>query len=86
MLLLLNAVENKIPDASDLVKTTTTTTDYDAKIPDTESKYFTSSDYNKFSNEIINAKIKEKELVDKHDIFGFINNSNLDKKIATLAT
>ena len=55
-------------------------------MPDTESKYFTSSDYNKFSNEIINAKIKEKELVDKHEIFGFINNSDLDKKIATLAT
>ena len=30
--------------------------------------------------------MKEKELVKKSDISGFINNSELDKKIATLAT
>ena len=31
-------------------------------------------------------KIKEKQLVDKSDITGFINNSDLNKKVATLAT
>ena len=36
-------------------------------------------------SEIFNAKIKEKELVDKSDMFDLINNSDLDKKIATLA-
>ena len=72
----LNAVKNKIPNASDLVKKT----DYDAKILDIESKY-----YNKFTNEIIIAKIKGKELVDKYDISRFIDNSDLGKKIATLA-
>ena len=78
-----NAVENKIPDVSNLVKIT----DYDdAKIPDIESKYFTTSKYNKFMNEIIGNKMKEKELVKKSDISGFINNSDLDNKIATLAT
>ena len=78
-----NAVENKIPDVSNLVKIT----DYDdAKIPDIESKYFTTSKYNKFMNEIIGNKMKEKELVKKSDISGFINNSDLDNKIATLST
>ena len=36
--------------------------------------------------EILNANIKEKELVNKSDISGFIDNSNLDKKKVTLAT
>ena len=34
----------------------------------------------------IDAKINEKELVHTSDITGFIDNSNLDKKIGTLAT
>ena len=36
--------------------------------------------------EILNANIKEKELVKKSDISGFIDNSNLDKKIAARTT
>ena len=36
--------------------------------------------------EILNTNIKEKELVNKSDISGFIDNSNLDKKIAALTT
>ena len=35
-------------------------TDFDAKIPDIESKYFTSFDYDKFMGEILNVNIKEK--------------------------
>ena len=31
-------------------------------------------------------KIKEKQLLDKSDITGFINNSDLNKKVGTLAT
>ena len=53
-------------------------------MPDIGTKYFTRSDYNKFTGEILNAKIKEQGLVDKSDIFGFIENSNLDKKIERL--
>ena len=41
---------------------------YDAKISHIESKYFTTSDYNKFSNEIIDIRIKEKQSVKKCDI------------------
>ena len=36
----LNVVKNKIPNGSNLVKKT----DYDAKISDIETKYFTTSD------------------------------------------
>ena len=61
-------------------------TDYDAKILEIEKNYFTNSDYNKFTNKIFDGNIKNKELVNKSDISKFINNSNLDKKIETLAT
>ena len=78
----LDDVKNKIPDITDLVKQT----DYDAKIKDIEDKYLTTSDYNKFTNEILDAKIKNKKLVNKSDISGFMNNSDLNKRIGTLAT
>ena len=57
--------ENKIPNATDLVKKTV----YDAKILEIEGKYFTTSDLNKFTSETLDAKIKQKELVNKSDIF-----------------
>ena len=69
-------VENKIPNVSDLGKKTKKT-DYDAKIKDTKNKYFTTSDYNKFINNIFNEKIKAKFLV---------NESDLTEKIKTLET
>ena len=55
----LTAVENKIPDIGNLVKKT----DYDAKISDTEFKYFTTADYNKLTSQTLNAKVKQKELI-----------------------
>ena len=39
--------------------------DYDAKISNIESKYFTTSGYKKISNKMIENKIKEKESVKK---------------------
>ena len=48
-------------------------TDYDVKISDIQSMYFVTSDYNKLTSEILNAKIKEKDLVNKFDISGFID-------------
>ena len=42
--------------------------------------------YNKFTSEVLDTKMKEKGLVDKSDISGFIDSSGLDKKLATLAT
>ena len=58
--------------------------DYDAKILDIELKYFTTSNYNKFTNEIIGNKVKEITLLNKSDVSGFIDNSNVNKNITTL--
>ena len=46
--------DNKMPHIFGLVKKT----DYDAKIPEIEGKYFTTF-YNKFMSEILDAKIKQ---------------------------
>ena len=73
----LDAVENKIPNVSNPVKKT----DYDAKILDINSKYFTSPDYNKFTSQTLDAKIKQKEIVDKSDIADLVKNAYLDKKM-----
>ena len=53
-------------------------------ISDVEKKYFITLDYNIFTREILDAKIKKR--VNKSDLSGFMNNSDLDKKIATLVT
>ena len=45
-------VENKTPDVSGLVKKT----DYNAKISDIETKYFTAFDYNKFKGEMLKGE------------------------------
>ena len=72
----LTAIENEIPDVSNLVKKKK---DYDAKILDIESKYFTTADYSKLTRQKLDAKMK-KRLADKFDIAGFINNADLDIK------
>ena len=76
----LTAVENKISDVSNLVKKT----DYDAKILDIESNYITTANYNKFTKEIVDNSMKNKNLVDRSAFARFINNTDLYKKLATL--
>ena len=71
-----------IPDVSDSVKKI----DYDSKIKDIGEKYFTTFDYNKFTSDILDSKIKQKELVNKSDFSNLVNNSELNTKLATLAT
>ena len=61
-------------------------TDFDAKISDIGSKYITTADYNRLTREIFDAKIEEKGLVDKSAVSEFINNTDWNKKVATLAT
>ena len=78
----LTPVENKISDVSNLFQKT----DYDAEVLDVKSKYFTAANYNKFANEKLDLKIKQKGLVDKSDIARFINNFDFNKQVATLAT
>ena len=72
----LTAIENKVPDVSDLVKET----NYDAEISDIAPKYFAMVGYNNFTSQTLDAKLKKKELVHKSAIAGFINNADLDKK------
>ena len=71
----MTAAENKIPDVNNLVKKT----NCDAKISEIENKYITTTDYNKFTKNIVDNNIKSKNLVDKSAIAGFINNVDLDK-------
>ena len=52
---------------------------------DIENKNFTKSDYNKFRQNILDVKVKEKELMDKSALPGYINNADLNKKVSTLA-
>ena len=49
----LTAIENKIPNISDLIKKA----DIDAEIKDMKGKYLTKSDYNQFTNNILDQKI-----------------------------
>ena len=73
---------NKISNVGDLVKKT----GYDAYISDTEKKYFTTSDYNKFAKEILDAKMTKKAIVDKSDFSNLVKSSGLNTKLVTLAT
>ena len=66
----------KIKYLSNLVKKTY----YDAKISNIESKFITTADYNKFTKDIVDSNIKIKNIVNKSDIAGFINNTSLDEK------
>ena len=52
----LNTVKNNTPNVSALVKKE----DHDAEISEVKKKYLTTSDYNKFINNILDAEITEK--------------------------
>ena len=70
------------PDISGLVRTT----DCNTKMLGIEAKYFTTSDYNKFTSEIVEVKRKEKNwLVNKSSISNLVK-SDLITKLATFAT
>ena len=56
------------------------------KISDIKSKYITTAGFNKFTKDVVGNKIKGEGLVNKCDITGFINNADLDKYVAKLAT
>ena len=57
----MTAVENKIPDISNLVNKT----NYNTKISEMKNKYITTADYNKFTKDIVDNSIKIKNLVTK---------------------
>ena len=51
-----------------------------------KGKFFTKSDFNKFTIDTFDAEIKNKDLNNRSNILGFINDSDSNKKILTLAT
>ena len=65
-----SAIEKRITNVSDLVKKT----DDDVEISDIETIYFTTSDYNEFTSEILHAKTKQKGLDDKSNISNLVKN------------
>ena len=62
---IIKEVDNKISDLSGLVKKI----DYDAKILEVKRKYFTTSDYNKFRSDILDANIENKKNSQTNPIF-----------------
>ena len=77
----ISEVENKTPNAHGLVKKT----DYDAKILEIEVEHIATFTYNKFTSDIHDGKIKQKELVNKC-ISNLVKHSGLNTKLAALAT
>ena len=75
----ISKVENEIPNVSGVVQKS----DYDAKITDIKGENFTTSDYDTFTGDILNAKIKQKELGNKSVISNLIKYSDLSTKLGT---
>ena len=81
----LTAVENKIPSVSNLVKKT----NYNTKINEIEKKtidhnhdkYITTPEFNKFTAEIFDLRLKWAHLASKIDIADFVNKTDFDNKL-----
>ena len=80
----LTAVEDKIPNVSNLVKKT----EYNTKISDIENKittdhdhdkYITTQEFNKLTSENFTARLKQANLASKSDIFNFVKKTDLNK-------
>ena len=71
-------VENKIPNVSDLVKKKKK--NYDAEIKYIKDKYFTTFDYNNFTNNILDEKITTKKLVNESILNGKITTTKAELK------
>ena len=78
---IISEAEIKLLNVSSLVKKL----DFDAKIPDIEGKYFTTSDYNKLTGGILDSKIKQKDLVNKSDISNLVEDSDWNTNFRTSA-
>ena len=50
------------------------------KVTDIEIKYITTVDWDNFTTDIVDDSMRSKNLVDKTDISGLINNADLNKK------
>ena len=81
----LTAVENKIPNVSNLVKKT----DYNTKINEIEKKitdhdcdkYITTPEVNKLRAESFAARLQQAKLASKSDIANFVKKTDFDDKL-----
>ena len=73
----LTTFENKIPNVNDQFRKA----DYDVKISEIENKYVTNSDYNNFTCNTLDAKIKQKKLINENDLNEKISNKRRIKNI-----
>ena len=79
----INETKDKIPSITGSALATTFN-DAKNKIPDISDlvkKQIIPSDYNKFMNETLDLKIKNKKLVNESDISEFIQKSDLNEKL-----
>ena len=67
-------VENKTPDVRGLIKKT----DYNVKISNIEAKYFTTSEYDTFTTQIVETKAKEKRLAGNSGNIFFCKKSDIN--------
>ena len=75
-------VDNKFPYVNGLVKKT----DSNPKMSEIEKKCFTTSDYDKFMSKTLDAKIRERRLLNKFNISNLVKNPELNIKHAAVAT
>ena len=82
----LTAVENKIPNVSNLVKKT----DYNTKISEIENKIITDHDhdkyvatheFNKLRSENFTTRLKHANLASKSDISNFVKKTDFDNEL-----
>ena len=86
----LTAVENKIPNVSNLVKKT----DYNTKVSDIENKITTDHDHNKYitkefdklTSENLTARLKQANLASKSDVANFVKNAVFDIKVKNVTS
>ena len=86
----LTAVENKIPNVSNLVKKT----DYNTKVSEIENKITTDHDHNKYitkefdklTSENLTARLKQANLASKSDVANFVKNAVFDIKVKNVTS
>ena len=86
----LTAVENKIPNVSNLVKKT----DYNTKVSEIENKITTDHDHNKYitkefdklTSENLTARLKQVNLASKRDVANFVKNEVFDIKVKNVTS
>ena len=85
------AVENKIPNVSNLVNKT----DYNTKISEIENKittdhdhdkYITTQVFNKLTSENFTARLKQADLGSKSDIANFVKETDFDNKLKNVTS